>query len=70
MAQVSQFSTPEFFKQLTDSISQLETAIGELNTAVAAGIPGAEQQLTTAQAALARVEKVKQTYFPSGAAQG
>jgi hypothetical protein len=69
MPGISQFSTPENFAKLNDSLAKLSEAIREAQIAVQAGIPGADLVLANAKDAEQRVLLLKNTYFPQGMPQ-
>lgn len=70
MPTVSQFSTAENYAKLQESLKQIDTAINEAEIAKQAGLPDAEQLLSTAQEAKKRILQMLNTYFPSGTAPG
>lgn len=69
MAQVSQFSTAENFAKLQQALDKVDTAIQEAELAKSAGVPGADELLSTAQAGKAKIVQLMNTYFPTGTAQ-
>ena len=66
MAAVSRFSTPETFAQAEQGRAQIIEGIKEAQLAVQAGVPGAQQALATAEAALKQVDTFMSVYFPQG----
>jgi len=70
MAAVSMFSTPDMYSKLQDSLGKVNAAIKEATIAQQAGIPQADQLLSTAQNARDQILRMLDTYFPGGVVEG
>lgn len=68
MAAVSQFATPERYRQIKDIFANIEIAKAELMLAQEAGIANADKQLEVLKQQEADLLKVFNTYFPNGTA--
>lgn len=66
MAGPSQFSTADNYAKAKAAEHDMQQAIAEAQMAVQAGIPGAQETLTTAQDGLKRVQQFLAVYFPQG----
>jgi len=66
MSAVSRFSTFENYQSLQAALSKVNDAIHEAELAKQAGIPQAEQMLTTANSVKERITAMMSTYFPNG----
>lgn len=69
MPPVSRFSTEENLAKIVAAEGQLKEAISEAKLAAQAGIPGADQQLAKAEAAMQQLQTIRSTYFPQGVAE-
>jgi len=68
MATISKFSTLENYKSLITAQGQAEEALREAKLAQQAGIPNADEMVSTTEGILKRIKQYMATYFPNGTA--
>lgn len=66
MATISVFSTQANLDLINTTLTKLEEAKAELEMAVAAGIGGAQERLTSLEQDITRTLQLKNVYFPNG----